>query len=112
MLGFLARRAAFVRRRVAGGDGHAGGGRWDSQHIGEQRRSQPRAVLYEAVQSLELSVRLPTPPYQPVDTIAGCNERKSRADDRSWSAMDATTFPIGGGGLRSVIEHVASSCGT
>lgn len=95
MLGFLARRAAFVRRRVAGGDGHAGRGRWDSQHIGE-RRSRSRE-LYETVQNQELSVRLPTAPYQPVDTIADCDERKSRANDRSRSAMDATTCPIGGG---------------
>ncbi len=53
--------------------------------------------LYEAVQNPELSVRLPTAPYQPVDAIADYDERKSRANDRSWSAMDATTFPIGGG---------------
>ena len=47
--------------------------------------------------NLELSVRLATASYQPVDTIADCDERKSRANDRSRSAMDATTCPIGGG---------------
>jgi hypothetical protein len=69
--------------------------------------------LYETAQNLELSVRLATPPYQPVDTIADCDERESRANDRSWSAMDATTVPIAEEGRRrSIIQHISSSCGT
>src|SRR6266849_2481814 len=68
--------------------------------------------LCETVQNLELSVRFATAPYQPVDTIGDCDERKSRANDRSWSAMDATTVPIAEGRRRSIIQHIANSCGT
>jgi hypothetical protein len=53
--------------------------------------------LFKTVQNLELSLRFATAPYQPVDTIADCDERKPRANDRSRSAMDATTCPIGRG---------------
>jgi hypothetical protein len=81
---------------------------------GRRSRELYERELYETVQNLELSVRLAPASYQPVDTIADRDERKSRASDRSWSAMDATTCPIGGaeGRRRSVIEHMASSCDT
>jgi len=96
--------------RAAADDGHAGRGRWDSQHIGDRRRCSRE--LYETVQNLELSVHFATAPYQPVDTIGDCDERKSRANDRSWSAMDATTVPIAERRRRSIIQHITSSCGT
>jgi hypothetical protein len=79
-----------------------------------------RRELYEKVQNLQLSVRFAAAPYQPVDTVGNRDERKSRANDRSWSAMDAT-FPICGGTTLispvegregGMIEHVASSCDT
>ena len=71
--------------------------------------------LYETVQSLELSVRLATALYQPVDTIGDCDERKSRANDRSWSTMDPATLPTGGRATevrRTIIDHIAGSCDT
>ena len=52
-----------------------------------RRRSRD---LCETVQNLELSLRLAAAPYQPVDTIADCDERKSRTNDRSWSAIGQT----------------------
>jgi hypothetical protein len=85
-------------------------GRRDNQHMGDRHKRSRE--LYETAQNLELSVRLATPPYQPVDTIADCDQRESRASDRSWSAMDAATVPIAEGRRRSIIQHISSSCGT
>jgi hypothetical protein len=33
------------------------------------------------------SLGLSTTPYQPIDTIADCKERKSGSSDRTWSTM-------------------------
>jgi hypothetical protein len=97
--------------RAVADDGHAGRGRAGTVSISASGRDRNQE-LHKTVLILELSFRFATAPYQPVDTVGDWDKRKSRANDRPWSAMNATIVPMSEVRRRSIIQHIASSCGT